>query len=247
MSTVTPNSQARPDLSLARGPKFQLGPGAGDSRALHAFTLIELLVVISIIGVLAGLVVGLTGVATRKSREARIRIEMQKLISEIENYKTRVGYYPPDHKVTIGGRDVGLPAPNQLYYELSGMVYKNNQFYVVGGQDPINANSARAWFGTDGFANAARKESDLQFRAEFKSSQVKRLVNPPIDILVSPVRGPVNRALNAVDGPDANPWLYVSTSPTNNTDRFDLWTEVVVGGKLMRFSNWERDAVVLSP
>jgi hypothetical protein len=87
----------------------------------------------------------------------------------------------------------------------------------------------------------------LQFRTEFKASQVKRLVTPPIDILVSPVRGPVNRALKTVEGPDANPWLYVSTSPTNNTDRFDLWTEVVVGGKLMRFSNWEKDPVVLSP
>lgn len=245
MSTATSNGQAQVDLPMKCGAPFRFERVG--SRALHAFTLIELLVVISIIGILAGLVVGLTGLATRKSREARVRIEMTKLISDIENYKAKVGYYPPDHKVLVGGREVGIPAPNQLYYELSGMVYKNNQFYVVGGQDPVNANSAQSWFGTAGFANAARRESDLQFRTEFKSSQVKRIVNPPIDVLVSPVRGPANRAMKTVEGPDVNPWLYVSTSPTNNTDRFDLWIEVIVGGKLMRFSNWERDPVVLSP
>src|SRR4051794_19013634 len=61
------------------------------------FTLIELLVVISIIGILAGLVLGLAGLATRKSRESRIRTELTKLVTDIENYKAALGLYPPDH------------------------------------------------------------------------------------------------------------------------------------------------------
>lgn len=234
-------------LQFAGAHRFTACDGTSDLRRPHAFTLIELLVVISIIGVLAGLVVGLTGLATRKSREARIRMELTKLIGDIEHYKANLGFYPPDHRVVIAGREFGLPSPNQLYYELSGMVYKNNQFYLPGGQDPLNPASIQAWFGTSGFGNTARTENDLKFRTEFKSSQVKRLVNPPIDVLVTPVRGPANRALKPVDGLQVNPWLYVSTSPTNNTERFDLWTEVVIGGKLMRFSNWEKDPVVLSP
>ena len=91
----------------------------------------------------------------------------------------------------------------------------------------------------------------MKFVTEFKASQTARLVaNPPIDVLVSPVKGlPYGTAgswtLKTYDGKQINPWLYVSTSPTNNPDRFDLWTEVVVGGHLMRFSNWERDPVVI--
>src|SRR5690242_13512197 len=87
-----------------------------DSRRRAAFTLIELLVVISIIGVLAGLTVGLTGLATRRSKESRIRGEMTKLINAIENYKSAIGSYPPDNP--------GFPSTNQLFYELSGTVYR---------------------------------------------------------------------------------------------------------------------------
>lgn len=244
MSKVTSNAERQPRKRLAPGSDARLG---GDARERKAFTLIELLVVISIIGVLAALIVGLTGLATRKSREARVRIEMSKLINDIENYKSNLGFYPPDHKVIINGREAGLPSPNQLFYELSGMIYKNNQFYVVGRQEPLNAASIQAWFGSSGFANAARDQRDLKFSAEFKASQVKRILNPPIDVIVSPVQGPATWALNPGGNVPVNPWLYVSTSPTNNVGRFDLWTEVIISGKLMRFSNWEKDPVVLSP
>ena len=60
-------------------------------RRKGGFTLIELLVVISIIGVLAGLIVGLSGVASYKGKEARVRIEMNKLMNAIENYKSVIG------------------------------------------------------------------------------------------------------------------------------------------------------------
>ena len=47
-----------------------------ERRACKAFTLIELLVVISIIGLLAALIVGLSGVAVGKSRTHRVQGEL---------------------------------------------------------------------------------------------------------------------------------------------------------------------------
>jgi hypothetical protein len=209
-------------------------------------------VVISIIGVLASLVLGLSGLAGRKSKESRVKMELTRLTTAIENYKSALGFYPPDNRVLInvGGRPqyVGMPATNQLFYELSGTVYRNGQFHVLGRQEPLSASVIQSWFGSPGFANAARDERDVKFTEEFKASQYRRIsVNPPIDVLASPVIGPANRTIQISPGVTVNPWLYVSTSPTNNPERYDLWTEVVIGGKTIRVSNWEKDPVVISP
>jgi prepilin-type N-terminal cleavage/methylation domain-containing protein len=242
------------DASL--GISNRSGGNAGSRRdhALsRAFTLIELLVVISIIGVLAGLTVGLGGLATRKSKEARIRGEISKLINAIENYKASVGSYPPDHR--DASQQFSIPSPNQLYYELSGTYYTNRQFCIPGRSEGLDATFITTSFGSAGFANAARDPRDIKFKEDFKASQVKRVINPltskEVDILASPVRGPASSAWN-LQGSGmnkkeiVNPWLYVSTSPTNNAERFDLWTEVLINGKIIRFSNWEKDPVVLS-
>ncbi|MFM7817505.1 MAG: type II secretion system protein, partial [Verrucomicrobiota bacterium] len=58
-------------------------------RSARAFSLIELLVVISIIAVLAGLVVGVAPVASKRMREARIRAELAALVTAIESYKAK--------------------------------------------------------------------------------------------------------------------------------------------------------------
>jgi prepilin-type N-terminal cleavage/methylation domain-containing protein len=216
-----------------------------------AFTLIELLVVISIIGVLASLTVGLSGLATRKSKESRIQAEMTKLVSAIENYKSQIGSYPPDNTQadpTVPGSK-GTPGRNQLFYELGGTTFNSStmRFYIAGKQeqapDPAN-------FGAAGYANSARQEPDLKFTESFKANQFQLVqLKPAVQayVLVVPVKGPSVRALAAVGGGTVNPWLYVSSSPTNNAERFDLWTEVVIGKNIVRFSNWENDPVVVGP
>jgi prepilin-type N-terminal cleavage/methylation domain-containing protein len=233
-----------------------------NARFCRAFTLIELLVVISIIGVLAGLTLGLAGLATRKSAESRVKGEMAKVVNAIEGYKAATGSYPPDHRDPT--QQFSIPAPNQLYYELSGTVYKEitgsqgeGRFYVVGRQDYVSANDIKTSFGMMGFANAARDPKELKYKEDFRASQVKRVVNPmaskdakQIDVLAVPVKGPSSWTLRGAGintNEVVNPWLYISTSPTNNPERFDLWTEVTIRGKTVRFSNWEKDPVVLTP
>jgi prepilin-type N-terminal cleavage/methylation domain-containing protein len=59
-----------------------------------AFTLIELLTVIAIIGILAGMVIGITGVVQKKAKIAASKAMYQQWVAAIEQYKTTYGQYP---------------------------------------------------------------------------------------------------------------------------------------------------------
>ena len=83
-------------------------------RSTLAFTLVELLVVIAIIGLLAALIVSGAGIASIKARTYRVQAERDALITAIEQYKAKLGYYPPDN--------TNSPFLNPLYYELTGVV-----------------------------------------------------------------------------------------------------------------------------
>ncbi|MCL5093524.1 MAG: type IV pilin protein [Patescibacteria group bacterium] len=61
------------------------------------FTLIELLIVIVIIGILAGIVIGLTGVsARRKSRDAQRKSDIHEIQNALEQYFVDKDVYPAD-------------------------------------------------------------------------------------------------------------------------------------------------------
>jgi prepilin-type N-terminal cleavage/methylation domain-containing protein len=67
-------------------------PGANSARA--AFTLLELLAVIAIIGVLAGIVIGVGRRATEAGKMARAKAELATLSAALETYKRTYGDYP---------------------------------------------------------------------------------------------------------------------------------------------------------
>jgi general secretion pathway protein G len=59
-----------------------------------AFTLIELLTVITIIGILAGIVIGVGRRAGESGREARAKVELAAITTALESYKRQYGDYP---------------------------------------------------------------------------------------------------------------------------------------------------------
>jgi general secretion pathway protein G len=63
------------------------------------FTLIELMVTIVIVAILMGIVLGVSGVANRKSAESRTRADMQHISNALEEYRVTYGSLPADLKV----------------------------------------------------------------------------------------------------------------------------------------------------
>ena len=206
------------------------------------FSLIELLVVIAIIGVLASLVVGLSSVASARSRESRVRAELNQYISAVENFKTEFGYYPPDGLIGTNAN----AALNPLYYELSGSVVDNaTRKFQTGSGKLISSADVRTIFGRDGFVNAAVEAKELKpFIANWKASQTRNVSINGIEVqlLTVPVdlRPNDTAVIPGAGNQRVNPWRYVSTNPTNNPASFDLWAEVPIGKKELRIiGNWK--------
>ena len=200
------------------------------ARTRIAFTLIELLVVISIIGLLAALVVGVAKIIGPKKTQSTVKTELKQLELVIENYKSKVGPYPPDN--------TNNPALAPLYYELLGTIGSaDGKTYrtLLSSSDTIKQQHIILAFGLGGFANSG--EDAKNFYQNLKAERVFTVTNignvqipDGVKILVSSIKGPRGEAI---------PWRYVSTNPTNNPTTYDLWVEIVSGGKTNIIGNWK--------
>lgn len=231
--------------------------GVGNSvktpqRLQGAFTLIELLIVIAIIAILAGLVLTVTGATNRSKIRGRTRVEMTELIAAIENYKTKMGHYPPDS----GGR----PDISPLYFELLGckLSQDGSSYETLDGSASIKAtpNLVQRVYGVSGFINCSGKTTGdearvaRRFLAELKPSQIGYSKVPAgfedAKFLICSV--PATYQDQTFVPSTGNRWRYVSNNPTNNPNSFDLWVDVVISGKTNRICNWSKDPLnVIAP
>jgi len=204
----------------------------------RAFTLVEMMVVISIIGVLAAMVVGLAGGATRQSRMKRVKADLQNIMTGIDRFKTKYGTYPPDNgrPAIASGFIAGT---NQLFYELVGSVHRLNpttqksEFYVPQLGLTLTQDQIKTWFGVDGFVNATEDMKDVvNFLPNFKTNDVARIPQTGGATILG-LRVPVQNP-----GGGENFWYYRSTNPTNNPTSYDLWAVVVIGKQTNIIGNW---------
>jgi hypothetical protein len=42
-----------------------------------------------------------------------------------------------------------------------------------------------------------------------------------------------------------NPFSYNSVNPTHNPNSYDLWVDLVIGGKTNRISNWSKQYQII--
>lgn len=215
-------------------------------RSSFAFTLIELLVVISIIGILAALIVPLSGVATTKMRISRTTAELNQLVTAIESYKLETGAYPPDNSTlvlntTSSNLYRSTAAMNPLFYELTGTIFTNRMFRSLATGEDLTTNAMATAFGVLGFQNSARNKHDIDFKGfsvrpgqHAKTSQKAGLV----EILMVPVPGPYE--VTGEKNKKINPWFYdSSTTNRHNRNGFDLWAEIKTGGtNITVIGNW---------
>lgn len=141
--------------------------------ASRAFTILELLGVIVIIGILVGVVMGMSRFAILKSATSRTRTEIAALEAALEAYRADTGQYPAGdgssnssavvHQALTGGSRVYHRfQPDQLrvagmttnIVDPFGVVYR----YRTGGN---NASGFDLWsFGPDGKSSTAAEQSD---------------------------------------------------------------------------------------
>jgi len=218
------------------------------SRA-RAFTLIELLVVIAVISLLAAMIFPITGAITRNRIRSKSRSELEQIATAIEQYKARMGHYPPDNP--------GNVVTNQLYFELLGTTNDGTSYITLDGSARILVADLPRVFGpgVSGFVNANKGNRGDEtrmakpFLKELKPNQYVTLINQ-VRLLSCSVPAPIRSTPPPpypVDVlPGANPWRYNSSNPTNNPNAYDLWVDVVISGKTNRISNWSKEPLTVS-
>ena len=214
----------------------------------RGFTLIEMLVVIAIITLLAGMVIPHAAIAAKKEKISRAQAEIKLLEVAIEQYKNKKGFYPPDNTNSAG--------QNQLFYELLGatvngataanLVFSNS----FNARDTIDGNTVAVVFSTGGIVNSSMDPTEVRnFIPNINPSLVKQVkvgASPnPFWVFVNPTEGPVTGMLPAVGGGQVNPYRYNSSSPTNNSNGYDLWVDILIGGNTNRISNWSADPQIV--
>jgi prepilin-type N-terminal cleavage/methylation domain-containing protein len=195
----------------------------------RAFTLIELLSVIAIIGLLAGLILGVFPAVSQRAKRGGVKTQLAALQTAIDRYHSQKGYYPPDNPSAAD-----LPP---LFYELTGTLRDENaQQYqtTFHGSQTLSAAQVLSSFSIKGFLNSGgTREEAVNFYESLRPSQFKEIGANKLRVLVVPFKG------TNVANPDLNTWHYVSSNPAHNLDSYDLWAEIVIKGKTNVIGNWK--------
>jgi type II secretory pathway pseudopilin PulG len=202
----------------------------------RAFTIMELLVVIGIMILVAGLVVGLAGVASKRKKISLANAERDRLVMLIESSRAKIGVYPPQNP---NPNNLGK---NTLFYELAGAVRTGpagNPIYV-NNNGPlafnIDSNTLYAEFAIPGIINSSDDPTE-----------VKRLLKSVRPGQVATLSANVYSLVVPIDGPNGQPnqWRYlvntnaVGTNDFHNKEGFDLWVDIVSGDDTHRIGNWK--------
>jgi type II secretory pathway pseudopilin PulG len=200
--------------------------------------------VIAIIGLIAAMVLGvMPGVMHRKVM-ARVQIELTQLQGAIEYYKEKHGFYPPDNQSSPP--NIAEPP---LFYELIGTTNVANLYYPANGEANVASNQIKAAFGLEGFVNSDGAGEVKNFYPKLKASQFNYspFTAVPVRVLTVPAEGPKYPANPGTAR--TNTWRYIVARPdrattdpypTNNPNTYDLWAEVVYGGRTHVIGNWRR-------
>jgi prepilin-type N-terminal cleavage/methylation domain-containing protein len=221
------------------------------------FTLVELLIVIATIGILSALLMYVFSSGTKHAVIQHAQSERDQIETALGNYYTYYGFYPPGN-ANATPNNMAPALINQLYYELEGTTTNinnggnlisyttlDNASTITGG---LPAATIPNTFGVSGFMNYTKGGSEdskpaKNFLPGIKAGQIATLTvgGRPVNLLATAAIGdstyqPVLGAMTQ-NGHNANPWRYLCPG-VNNPNSYDLWLQIMVGGKTYLICNW---------
>ena len=214
-----------------------------------SFTLIELLAVIAVMGVLVAFALPAVRGIQRSAKISTAKSEMQQIETALESYRAQYGFYPPGN-----GAGSSSALFNQLYYELSGVtnVTANSKpcYQTFFGGSIVGTAFYANMFNVGGIVNCSKAgggEDTVPAKNFLYTLRPNQIGSLPITNGYGGYI--VNFLVTSVGGPDANyqpmgfsglnPFRYVAPSPTNNNaNGYDLWIQLVFGGKTNLLCNW---------
>jgi prepilin-type N-terminal cleavage/methylation domain-containing protein len=192
-------------------------PDSESGRVLpgHGFTLVELLVVITIMGMIAAMVVGMSALAARKKHDSVVTAMKTRLMLFIDTYHSKMGFYPPDNAANA---NPSIGPGNPLYEQSTGM---NSLIYeLTGASNIINTST---FCGRGGIANSLPDETRVFYQPLPNPSDyvTTNILGVPLKQLIVPV---------PLTGTAVNVWHYDSSNPNrHNPLTYDLWAEYSAG------------------
>ncbi len=213
-------------------------------------TLLESMVVILLVAGLGGSGYGLYLLVAAKVLEAQvnaaiprvcgeIREQRAKLVEAIEAYKAKFGFYPADHVVTRQPLIVD-PVTNTLVYELAGVVYNpTNKTLQLPGLEAAEAQYVKAYLKCDGFTNCAETAEGVSRFLPKENLPARQLHDDPDVFALGFSMTAEGLEPEVFWDFQFTPWRYVSSAPTNNPGKFDLWIELGTSKRKLIIGNWK--------
>ncbi len=211
-------------------------------------TPLESVAVVVVVAILGGVAYALYLYVTAKLLEARldaatpkacaaIREERSRLQKAIEAYKAHFGFYPPDHIINRQPLVVD-PVTNTLCYELAGVLFNpTNKMLQVPGLESAEADYVKQYLACEGFRNCSESLDQL---SRFLTNPVPAFQlhdDPDVFVLGYSLYEAIEPELAGEF--QVSPWRYVSSTPTNNPGRFDLWIELGTKHRKIVIGNWK--------
>ncbi len=170
-----------------------------------------------------------------------VRAQRLLLVNAMDAYHRRFGCYPPDNHGRTNPPAVD-PILNPLLYELSGVLFDaDNEVFTGTGFPPLTTKEVASLFRLTCFTNAIPAKPGAVPESFLNSLQTTVLgIHEMPDVSTfghSPPPEIVDPEVAAEF--DISPWRYVSSDPTNNPGKYDLWMELSLGKRKQVIGNWQ--------
>lgn len=168
-----------------------------------------------------------------------IRQQRGDLLKAIEAYKAHFGVYPPDHVLSRQPLVVD-PVTNTLLYELVGVVYNpTNKLCQIPHLEEADAKYVKDFFQCDGFRNSAESADKVKHFLNIDPPPVRQFHDDP-DVYALSFQVPYEGLRpDVVWEFEPGTWRYISSAPTNNPGKFDLWIELRTKKRKIVIGNWK--------